>query len=237
MTIAADRGPCPDAKRVGLMKRFAHMFAIAPTASISIICGEASPGIEPSVACCYTQKTLSGRFFVKNKYLDGLLRTKFVELKLCGILDPEFEIKEKNWLRKQWEYITDNSYGKGSVQGLEYLTQLEKDVFKTAFEIDQNWLIELAADRQPFICQGQSLNLFILPTVSKKDLVSMHYKAWQLGLKGLYYARSRSIQQASNIAGELPQAREEPKVHLVEDIPTNENWGNIIEEDECLACQ
>lgn len=224
--IAFSRGPCPDAQRVGIMKRFSHMFAIAPTASISIIAGESSPGIEPYVANSYTQKTLSGQFEVRNKFLDKLLNEKYLEMnewepeKFDG---KEYTNRQKKWVDSQWQYITAN---KGSVQPLEYLTSHEQDVFKTAMEINQEWLLEHAADRQPFICQGQSLNLFLPATIEKKVLNALHFKAWKLGLKGLYYARSRSIQQATNTAGELPSATVEPKVHLEFD-----------EGDECLSCQ
>lgn len=230
--IALERGPCPDAARVGIMKRFSHIFAVAPTASISIIAALSSPGIEPYNANCYTQKTLSGKHFVKNKWLDALLRCKFVELELADLLDPEFDAKEKAWVDSQWLRIIEHEGVKGSVQHLEYLDQHEKDVFKTAFEIDQMWLIELAADRQPFICQGQSLNIFLPATVNKNELVKLHFKMWQLKLKGAYYLRSRSVAQASNLAGELPQANQEVKATL-------EEAAEFVEDDntECLACQ
>jgi ribonucleoside-diphosphate reductase alpha chain len=227
--IALERGACPDAVRAGIMKRFSHIFAVAPTASISIIAGESSPGIEPYNANCYTQKTLSGKHFVKNKWLNALLRSKFVELHDDVVFDAEYDAREKAWVDKQWARIIETNGVKGSVQHLEYLDDHDKDVFKTAFEMDQNWLVELAADRQPFICQGQSLNLFLPATVDKKLLVKLHYKAWKLGLKGLYYLRSRSVAQAANTAGELPVVTE-TKVHIVEDYVDDSN-------DECLACQ
>jgi ribonucleoside-diphosphate reductase alpha chain len=204
--IALERGSCPDADRAGLTLRFSHVFAIAPTASISIIAGESSPGIEPSAANAYKQKTLSGWFQVRNKYLDKLLKTK--------LTDDEVE--------DAWNGIASND---GSVQHLKYLTQDEKDVFKTAYELDQRWVVEHAADRQQFICQGQSVNIFVRPTVYKKVLHQLHLLAWEKGLKGLYYCRSRSIRQATKVShtvGEMPAAVDKP-----EDFDSG----------ECLACQ
>jgi ribonucleoside-diphosphate reductase alpha chain len=205
--IALERGPCPDAERAGLMQRFTHVWAIAPTASISIIAGESSPGIEPSVANAFKQKTLSGWFQVRNKHLDRLLRSKL----------------EGEDLEDCWNSIASNN---GSVLHLDFLTKEEQDVFKTAFELDQRWIIELAADRQQFICQGQSVNIFIPATVHKKVLNQLHMSAWEKGLKGLYYCRSRSIRQAtklSHVAGEMPQA--------------TESKDDLDDSSECLACQ
>jgi ribonucleoside-diphosphate reductase alpha chain len=204
--IALDRGSCPDAERAGLTLRFSHVFAIAPTASISIIAGESSPGIEPSAANVYKQKTLSGWFQVRNKYLERLLQTKVDADRLDDV----------------WNDIASND---GSVQHLDYLTQDEKDIFKTAYELDQRWVIEHAADRQQFICQGQSVNVFVRPTVHKKVLNQLHMEAWKKGLKGLYYCRSRSIRQATKVShtvGEMPQATDKP---------------SDFDGSECLACQ
>lgn len=209
--LATERGPCPDAIRAGINKRFSHMFAIAPTASISIIAGEAAPGIEPYAANSYKQKTLSGSFNVRNRWLDKILRT---------------HAKDEEELEEWWQGITGNG---GSVQGLECLTDMEKMVFKTAFELDQRWVIEHAADRQPFICQGQSVNLFLPATVSPKVITKLHFDAWKKGLKGLYYQRSKSVNQVSNVAGELPEAQEKPQVEFSEKNP---NDG-----EECLSCQ
>jgi ribonucleoside-diphosphate reductase alpha chain len=167
--LAKERGPCEDARDVGMMARFSNKLAVAPTASISIICGGTSAGIEPIPANVYTHKTLSGSFTVKNQQLETLLDAK-------GLNTPEI-----------WNSILEHE---GSVQHLDCLDAQEKDVFKTAFELDQRWIIELAADRTPFICQSQSLNLFLPGDVSKWDLHMLHWTAWERGLKSLYYCRS-----------------------------------------------
>ncbi|MFQ5775691.1 MAG: ribonucleoside-diphosphate reductase subunit alpha, partial [Kiloniellaceae bacterium] len=146
--LAAERGPCPDAAEFGVPERFSNKLAIAPTASISIICGGTSPGIEPIAANSFTHKTLSGSFAVRNRHLAALLEEK-------GRNDEE-----------TWSSITLHE---GSVQHLDFLSREEKDVFKTAFELDQRWLVELAADRAPFVCQSQSLNLFLPADVHKRD--------------------------------------------------------------------
>jgi ribonucleoside-diphosphate reductase alpha chain len=163
--LAHERGACPDAADYGIMERFSNKMAIAPTASISIITGGASPGIEPTAANAYTHKTLSGSFAVKNPYLVKLLEDK-------GLNNEDI-----------WSSIFTNE---GSVQHLDFLSQDEKDVFKTAFEIDQRWLIEHAADRTPYICQAQSLNLFLPANVHKRDLHGLHFEAWKKGVKSLY---------------------------------------------------
>src|SRR5882757_1098214 len=183
-TLAAERGPCPDAEERGMMERFSHKLAIAPTASISIICGGTSAGIEPIPANIYTHKTLSGSFAVKNPYLERLLDEK-------GANTPE-----------TWGSILENE---GSVQHLDCLTAEEKDVYKTAFELDQRWIIELAADRTPDICQSQSLNIFLAGDVDKWDLHMLHWQAWERGVKSLYYLRSKSVQRAAFAGGETAQ--------------------------------
>jgi ribonucleoside-diphosphate reductase alpha chain len=203
--LAQERGPCPDAAEQGVMARFTHKLAIAPTASISIICGGTSAGIEPIPANIYTHKTLSGSFSVKNPYLEKLLDTK-------GLNNDA-----------TWTSILENE---GSVQHLECLNELEKSVYKTAFELDQRWVIELAADRTPYICQGQSLNVFIPGDVDKWDLHMLHWSAWEKGIKSLYYCRSKSIQRAQ-IAGSANKG--EDVVDMESSAPTNY--------DECLACQ
>jgi ribonucleoside-diphosphate reductase alpha chain len=205
--LAHERGPCPDAADYGVMERFSNKMAIAPTASISIICGGASPGIEPNAANAYTHKTLSGSFAVRNKYLVKLL-----------------EEKGKN-IDEVWSSITTNE---GSVQHLDFLSDDEKDVFKTAFEIDQRWVIEHAADRTPFVCQAQSLNIFLPANVHKKDLHKLHWDAWKKGVKTLYYCRSKSIQRAeSNASWQRSKKSEPEQLELAEE--------NKYE--ECLACQ
>lgn len=174
------KGFAPDFdETTGLEKRRnVNLMAVAPTASISIIGGNTSPSVEPYVSNAFTRKTLDGSFPERNKHLENLLEKK-------GYNTPEV-----------WSSIVTNE---GSVQHLDFLSEFEKDVFKTAFEIDQMRLIDLAADRTPHICQGQSLNLFILSTVSKQMLNRVHMRAWKKGLKSLYYCRSRSIQRADKV--------------------------------------
>jgi ribonucleoside-diphosphate reductase alpha chain len=219
-TLAAERGPCPDAADYGVMERFSNKIAIAPTASISIICGGASPGIEPMAANSFTHKTLSGSFNVRNKYLARLL-----------------DMKGRN-TEEVWSSITVNE---GSVRHLDFLDEQEKLVFRTAFEIDQRWLIELAADRAPFICQAQSLNLFLPANVHKRTLHQLHLMAWKRGVKSLYYCRSKSIQRAekashaahANGAGSSVAAA----VAKAEKIEGQAHPALAVDYDECLACQ
>ena len=202
--LAKERGACPDAAENGVMARFSHKLAIAPTASISIICGGTSAGIEPIPANVYTHKTLSGSFTVKNPNLEALLESK-------GMNTPEV-----------WVSMLEHD---GSVQHLDCLTDDEKAVYKTAFELDQRWIIELAADRTPFICQAQSLNLFLPGDINKWDLHMLHWTAWEKGLKSLYYCRSKSVQRAA-FAGSDGK-KDEPGLKI--EAPTDY--------EECLACQ
>ncbi|MBS0236005.1 MAG: ribonucleoside-diphosphate reductase subunit alpha [Proteobacteria bacterium] len=216
--LAQEKGPCPDAADVGLMERFTHKLAIAPTASISIIAGNSSPGIEPYNANAFTQKTLSGSFNVRNKHLLALLR--------------EREMDNDD----VWSSIMNHE---GSVQHLDFLTKEEKDVFKTAFEIDQRWIIDLAADRIPYICQSQSLNIFVPADIHKRDLHMIHYIAWKRGLKGMYYSRSKSLQRADKVSFKADKAMVQLEIPLTPpgggvtagDKSANNNY------DECLACQ
>ncbi|WP_293900435.1 ribonucleoside-diphosphate reductase subunit alpha [Phenylobacterium sp.] len=201
-TLAAERGPCPDAQDRGIMERFSHKLAIAPTASISIICGGTSAGIEPIPANIYSHKTLSGTFAVKNPFLEKVLER-------TGQNTPAI-----------WDSILQNE---GSVQHLDFLGQDDKDTFKTAFEIDQRWVVELAADRTPDICQSQSINIFLPGDVDKWDLHMLHWMAWERGCKSLYYLRSKSVQRASH-AGEEAMAA---VVHA----------EGKTDYEECLACQ
>ena len=208
--LADERGPCPDAADYGYNERFSNKTAIAPTASISIICGGASPGVEPVAANSYTHKTLSGSFNVRNRYVVDLLEK-------YGKNNEEI-----------WSGITTNQ---GSVSHLDFLTDLEKDVFKTAFELDQKWIIELSGDRTPYISQAQSINLFVPADIHKRELHKIHFDAWKKGLKSLYYCRSKSIQRAENVNDtkatdvtanvykSKPQTTEQP------------------EYEECLSCQ
>lgn len=204
--LATERGPCPDAADMGVMERFSCKMAIAPTASISIICGGTSACIEPIPGNVYTHKTLSGSFSVRNPHLEKLL----IE-------------KSKN-SEQVWNSILEQG---GSVQHLDFLTQDEKDTYKTSFEIDQRWLLELSADRTPYIDQAQSLNLFIPADVDKWDLMMLHFRAWELGIKSLYYLRSKSVQRAGFAGGvEADNTAEAPKYELA-----------TTDYDECLACQ
>ena len=177
--LAAERGACPDAADYGIEERFSNKMAIAPTASISIICGGASPGVEPIAANSFTHKTLSGSFTVRSKALARLLAAQSRDTDVV------------------WSSITAHE---GSVQHLEFLTDDERDVFKTAFELDQRWVIGHAADRTPHICQSQSLNVFLPADVHKRDLHQIHFQAWKTGVKSLYYLRSKSLQRSESVA-------------------------------------
>ncbi|MDX2082750.1 MAG: ribonucleoside-diphosphate reductase subunit alpha [Rickettsiales bacterium] len=211
--LAKERGSCLDAAEVGVEERFSNKLAIAPTASISIIANNSSPGIEPFAANSFTQKTLTGSFNVRNKNLVKLL-----------------ESKGKN-TEDVWSSITINE---GSVQHLNFLDEHEKLVFKTAQEIDQRWIIDLSAERQEYICQAQSLNLFMPGDVSKKELHEAHFRAWQKGLKSLYYCRSTSIQRADKVSNKV-----ENDIMFKEQKPeTIANEQDVESKyEECLACQ
>ena len=217
--LAEERGACLDAAEFGIAERFSNKMAIAPTASISIICGGASPGIEPIAANSFTHKTLSGSFNVRNKYLTRLL-----------------EEKGRN-TEEVWSSITVHE---GSVQHLDFLGDEEKDVFKTAFELDQRWLIEHAADRAPHVCQAQSLNIFLPADVHKRDLHQIHFQAWKKGVKSLYYCRSKSIQRAESVLGDTTAGKAVPhlgKVNGHERPQAAATALNATDYEECLACQ
>ena len=203
VALAEERGPCPDAAERGMKARFSHKLAIAPTASISIICGGTSACIEPIPANIYTHKTLSGAFPVRNPYLEEVLARKGLDT------------------AETWQSIVEHE---GSVQHLDCLDEDEKAVFRTAFEIDQRWVLDLAADRTPFICQSQSLNLYLPADIDKWDLHMLHWTAWEKGIKSLYYCRSKSISRAA-YAGQLEKAE---KV---------ESYAGRTDYEECLACQ
>ena len=204
--LAEERGACPDAAECGMQERFSNKTAIAPTASISIICGGASPGIEPIAGNSFTHKTLSGSFNVRNRHLAKLLDEK-------GRNDDD-----------TWSSIVTSG---GSVMHLDFLTDEEKAVFKTAFEIDQRWLIEFAGDRAPLIDQAQSLNVFLPADIHKRDLHQIHYQAWKRGVKSLYYCRSLSIQRAERSDSETPTDQDAAKTVAV----------SIIDYEECASCQ
>ena len=196
--LALERGACPDDDTASV--RNAHLLAIAPNASSSILCGNTSPSIEPFRANAYTQKTKSGSNLVKNKYLDAILMSK---------------IGHTDLYEETWKSIIAN---RGSVQHLDILDDWEKDVFKTAVEINQAWVIEHASQRQQFICQSQSVNLFFPPDVNKGDLHNIHMLAWAKNLKTLYYLRSEAISRADNVTA---QAKREI----------------IFEQEDCLSCE
>jgi len=196
--LALERGACPDDDTASV--RNAHLLAIAPNASSSILCGNTSPSIEPFRANAYTQKTKSGSNLVKNKYLDEILMSK---------------IGHTDLYEDTWKSIIAN---RGSVQHLDILDDWEKDVFKTAVEINQAWVIEHASQRQQFICQSQSVNLFFPPDVNKGDLHNIHMLAWAKNIKTLYYLRSEAISRADNVTA---QAKREI----------------IFENEECLSCE
>ncbi len=223
IALAQERGACPDAEEYGVMERFSHKMSLAPTASISIIAGNASPGIEPIAANVFLQKTLSGSFSVRNRHLQKLLAERGQDTD------------------EVWSSITTT---KGSVQHLDFLTQQEKDVYKTAFELDQRWIIEHAADRAGYICQSQSVNVFLPANVHKRDLHQIHYMAWKRGVKSLYYCRSLSIARADTVSdkavapaaftGVLAPQVGDAQMPLPLDVGA---MANPTDYEECLACQ
>jgi ribonucleoside-diphosphate reductase alpha chain len=174
--LAEERGSYPDGEMSG--RRNSHLLAIAPNASSGVILST-SPSIEPLKANAYTHRTRAGSFLVKNKYLTRLL-------------DAKGENNESNWS----SIITN----KGSVQHLPFLTEGEKSIYKTAQELDQNWVVQHAGDRQPFICQGQSVNIFFPAGADKSYVNRVHIKAWSEGLKGLYYLRTEAKSRAENVS-------------------------------------
>ena len=196
--LAMERGECPDGQGFGI--RNAHLLAVAPNASSSIICGNTSPSIEPYRANAFTQKTKSGSSLLKNEYLEDCLRD-------IGMDTDDV-----------WKSIITNN---GSVQHLEFLDEYTKDVFKTAVEIDQKWVIEFAADRQKEICQSQSLNVFFPANVSKQELHAIHMMAWKQGVKTLYYLRSEAIKRAETVSDEA----------------LRKYIFDSIDENACLACE
>ena len=196
--LAQERGECPDMVGTGL--RNAHLLAIAPNASSSIICGNTSPSIEPYRANAYTQKTKSGSSLQKNEYLQAVLQD----------LDMDND--------EVWKSVVTN---RGSVQHLDFLDDWTKEVFKTAVEIDQRWVVDLAADRQKYICQSQSLNLFFPANVSKQELHVAHMMAWKKKVKTLYYLRSEAYRRAENVSDEVLR-------QMVVDS---------TDENVCLACE
>jgi ribonucleoside-diphosphate reductase alpha chain len=207
--LGTERGEAPDATGTG--QRFSHIMAVAPNASSSIIMGNTSPSIEPFRANAYRQDTLSGSHLNKNKYLVELIQSK---IETGEAKQTEDEI---------WSSIISND---GSAQLLKFLTQDEKDVFKTAMEIDQRWLIDHASKRQVYIDQGQSLNLFFRPDVNIKYLHLVHFLAWKSGLKTLYYCRSEKMAKADKISRRIER-----------DIIKETNMAQLVDDSTCLACE
>ena len=207
LELGKERGEALDAKGTG--RRFSHVMAIAPNASSSIIMGNTSPSIEPFRANAYRQDTLSGSHLNKNKHLDGLIKNMVEENKK---LDYD----------ETWSSIIAND---GSVQHLTFLSDHEKAVYKTAMEIDQRWVIEHAADRQTFIDQAQSLNLFFRPDVNKKYLHAVHFLAWKYELKTLYYCRSEKLGKADKVSRRIER-------DIIQELDMT-----AIADGECLACE
>tara|TARA_R110000787_G_scaffold59779_5_gene135509 strand:- start:516 stop:2315 length:1800 start_codon:yes stop_codon:yes gene_type:complete len=206
--LGKERGEAIDARGTG--RRFSHVMAIAPNASSSIIMGNTSPSIEPYRANAYRQDTLSGAYLNKNKHLDVLLKSKIES-------DPKLDYDEI------WSSIIAND---GSVQHLKCLEDYEKLIFKTAMEIDMRWVIEHAADRQKFIDQAQSLNLFFRPDVNIKYLHAAHYLAWKQGLKTLYYCRSEKLGKADKVSNRIER-------QIIKEL----DMTALVNDDECLACE
>jgi len=206
--LGSERGEAPDA--VGTGRRFSHVTAIAPNASSSIIMGNTSPSIEPFRANAYRQDTLSGSHFAKNKYLDKLIKKKCEENSKLNYEDI-------------WSSIISNE---GSVQHLSFIDEHEKDVFKTAMEIDQRWVIENASDRQKFIDQAQSVNLFFRPTSNIKYLHAVHFLAWKSGLKTLYYCRSDKVGKADKVSKRIER-------QIIQEL----DMSAVANGEDCLACE
>jgi ribonucleoside-diphosphate reductase alpha chain len=206
--LGSERGEAPDAKGTG--NRFSHLMAIAPNASSSIIMGNTSPSIEPYRANAYRQDTLSGSHLNKNRYLDKIIKERCAN-------DSKLDYNEI------WSSIIAND---GSVQHLEFLNDIEKDTFKTSMEIDQRWIIEHAADRQEYIDQAQSVNLFFRPDSNIKYLHAVHFQAWKQGLKTLYYCRSEKIGKADKVAKRIER-------EVIQEI----DLKALAEGAECLACE
>ena len=206
--LGKERGEAPDAKGTG--RRFSHTMAIAPNASSSIIMGNTSPSVEPYRANAYRQDTLSGAHLNKNKFLDKIIKEKCDATKSLDY-------------QEIWSSIIAND---GSVQHLDFLSDWEKDVFKTSMEIDQRWLVEHASHRQSFIDQAQSLNLFFRPDVSVKYLHAVHFQAWKQGLKTLYYCRSEKIAKADKVSNKIER-------QVIQEI----DLKALAEGETCLACE
>ena len=208
LKLGKERGEAPDC--VGTGRRFAHVMAVAPNASSSILMGNTSPSVEPFRANAYRQDTLSGSHLNKNKYLDKIIKEK------C-------DADEKLDYNEIWSSIIAND---GSVQHLNFLDEWQKDVYKTSMEIDQRWIVDHAANRQSYIDQAQSINLFFRPDVNVKYLHAVHYQAWKQGLKTLYYCRSEKLAKADKVAKKIER-------QVIEEIDLKQ----LASEEICLACE
>jgi ribonucleoside-diphosphate reductase alpha chain len=206
--LGKERGEAPDA--VGTGQRFSHMTAIAPNASSSIIMGNTSPSIEPYRANAYRQDTLSGAYLNKNKHLDKIIQEKCSE-------------NDKLDYNEVWSSIIAND---GSVQHLDFLDEWTKDVYKTAMEIDQRWVVDHAANRQSYIDQAQSVNLFFRPDVNVKYLHAVHFQAYKQGLKTLYYCRSEKLMKADKVSKQIERK-------VIEELDLKQ----LVTEEVCLACE
>lgn len=209
--LAEERGSCPDAADYGVVKRCSHVMAIAPNASSSIIMGNTSPSIEPYAANAYRQDTSSGAYLNKNKFLDKIIL-------------EESKGKSESWYDDTWAAIIAND---GSVSDLEWMDDHTKDVFKTAQEIDQRWIVEHTADRQVYVDQSISTNVFFKPDCSVKYLHAVHFLAWKKGLKALYYLRSGKLRKADKVGKKIERKRIEDEISMQE----------IVEGDSCIACE
>jgi ribonucleoside-diphosphate reductase alpha chain len=206
LELGKERGEAPDAMGTG--RRFSHLMAIAPNASSSIIMGNTSPSIEPYRANAYRQDTLSGAYLNKNRWLDQLIKSK---------------ITDEQEYNDVWSSIIAND---GSVQHLDILDENEKAVFKTSMEIDQRWVIDLAADRQNYIDQAQSLNLFFRPDAHIKYIHAIHFMAWKKGLKTLYYCRSEKIGKADKVSKRIER-------QVIKEL----DMTQIAQGNDCIACE
>jgi ribonucleoside-diphosphate reductase alpha chain len=206
--LANKKGECPDASGFGL--RNSHLLAIAPNANSSIIAGT-SPSIEPWKSNAFTHRTRVGSYLVKNHNLEKVLKEYSEEI-------SDDKNAQKEFLDKTWKSIILNE---GSVQHLSWMSEWHRKVFKTAFELDQRWIVDHASDRQKFICQGQSLNLFFPAGTDKAYVNSVHIRAWKKKVKGLYYLRTNSGAAAEKVSQKVKQNK------LVD----------FVEDDDCLSCQ
>jgi ribonucleoside-diphosphate reductase alpha chain len=207
-TLGMERGEAPDAKGTG--NRFSHLMAVAPNASSSILMGNTSPSVEPYRANAYRQDTLSGAHLNKNRFLDE-------------IIQKHSELHPDGWADEVWRSIIAND---GSVQHLEWMSQHEREVFKTSMEIDQRWVVEHASDRQQYIDQAQSINLFFRPDSHIKYIHSVHFLAWKKKLKTLYYCRSEKIGKADKVHKKLER-------EIIKEI----DMTAIAQGNDCIACE